>query len=491
MSGIYDYSTTFQEKILAMLWRDSTFYALYQDVIKPQYFEMDIHMDLSRIVLNFYEKYETPPSLEAVLEEIRVLCSTSKVKKEKFKDYLGTVENLVEMNLSDIEYVRDKVVTFGQKQALTEAILESVDDVQKGTNFEKVKHRIDEASQVGQNIGDLGTFYFQSLEERIPSFYSRRDIDKVPTGVDLLDKAMHGGLGRGELGIVIAPPGTGKTLSLVNFGAAASMAGYNVAHYSLEMNEEMVSSRYDMRFVEKNFQYIKENQSKVVEALSRLSKMKRGDLVVKSYPTRTATVSTIKSHLTKLRISKGFVPDLIIIDYPDILRPTRDYGEKRHELELLYEEIRALGQEFNAAVWGASQTNRGALAKKVVTIADLAESFGKAAVADFMIALSQTKEEKRNGEVRYYVAKHRNGQSDETLHCDIYSDQMMIQSNAERETAFDLDDENDDEETRKQKWSNKKKQMDDNRARDKAEADKNENNVANEILNKMNKDKQA
>lgn len=483
MAGIYDFSETFQAKILSMLWRDPTFFSLYSEVVKPQYFEMDIHIDLARIIINFYEKYNLSPSLEAMMEEVRMLCSGSKLKKEKFKEYLSCVDSMIESNLADLDYVRDKVVTFGQKQALTTAIMDSVDDIQKGENFDRVKQRIDEASQVGQNIGDLGSFYFDDVQGRIND-YGRRMLEKIPTGVDLLDKIMHGGLGRGELACVIAPPGTGKTLSLINFGQGAVMAGYNVAHYSFEMNEERVNQRYDMRFTEKTWGYINENQSKVITSLSLLAKHRKGDLVVKSFPTRSCTVAMIKSHLTKLRIAKGFVPDLVILDYPDIMKPSRDYSEKRTELELLYEEIRGMAQEFNCAIWVASQTNRGALSKKVVTIADLAESFGKAAVCDAMIALSQTKQEKRDGEVRYYIAKHRNGQSDETIHCDINYEIMKITSNAERETAFDVDADDEDEEARKDKWSKKKKQMDAQRSKGKDQA---EDDVANEILGKIGK----
>jgi replicative DNA helicase len=443
-SGAYDYSDSFQEKILAMLWRDATFYSLYQEVIKPQYFEKDIHIDLARIILNFYEQYNLQPSLEAVLEEVRVLCNGSRVKKEKFKDYLQAVEHLMEMDLRDIQYVRDKVVSFGQKQALTEAILASVDDIQKGNDFGMVKKRIEDASQVGANIGDFGTFYFDTIDERMDA-YHKRDEAKIPTGIELLDQVMAGGLGRGELGIVLAPPGSGKTLTLINFGASATQHGLNTAHFSLEMNEEKITQRYDTRFTEKNFEYIRDNKDSVTNSLKSLAKMSKGRLVVKSFPTRTLTVDGIRSYLTKVKLSENFVPDLEIIDYPDIMKPSRTYDVKRHELELLYEELRAIAQEFNFACWGASQTNRAALAKKVVTMADLAESFGKAAVSDFMIALSQTKKEKRNGEVRYYVAKHRNGMSDETIHCDIWYDKMKVQSNAERETSFDMEDDEDDD----------------------------------------------
>ena len=484
MSKSYEFSKTFQEKIIAVLLRDSACYTLYKETIKPKYFELDIHIDLTRIIFEYYETYKNSPTMEALLEEIRQLCKGSKIKREKLSEYVSTIERIVSVNLEDAEYVKDKIVLFGQKQALTEAILKSAEDIEKGNDFERVKTRIDDAVRVGTEVHDMGTSYFNTIEERI-SAYNKPQTIKISTGIDLLDKVMAGGLSRGELGIVIAPPGSGKTLSLVNFGASAIIAGMNVLHLTFEMSEERVTQRYDVRFIDKTFDYIKENQSKVSESLKRLSKMNRGELVVKEYPTRTCTVNTIRSLLTKLRTASDFTPDLLILDYPDIMKPTRDYGEKRHELELLYEEIRAMAQEFNLAVWGASQTNRAALAKKVVTIADLAESFGKAAVADFMIALSQTKEEKRNNEVRYYVAKNRNGTSDETIHCDIFYDKMKVQSNIERQNEFNLRGDSDDDEDNDVKTKSK---GDYASSRYKKFKDDSETKVSKTVLSKLRED---
>jgi len=473
----YEFSTGFQEKILALTWREPSFFTIYKDCLKPQYFESEIHIDTARILFEYYEKYEMSPTLDVMMEEIRLLCTNSKIKKEKQPDYEKTINNLVNADLSDASYVKDKIVAFGRKQALTEAILKSVDDLKKAEDFSIIENRIKEANQVGQDIGDFGTFYFEDVEERLKA-YDVRDTEKIPTGIDLLDKVMAGGLGLGELGIVIAPPGTGKTLSLVNIGANAIIHGKNVAHFSLEMNETRVTQRYDMTFTDKDFNYIKENQSSVAKALSLLSRVRKGQLVVKSYPTRTCSIDMIKSYLSKLKLARGFVPDVIIIDYPDLLRPTNNYKERRTELEILYEEIRGLGQELNCAVWGASQTNRGALEKKVVTIADLAESFGKAAVADFMIAISQTKEEKKNNELRYYVAKSRNGESDHTVHCDVYYDRMKVRSNAERQMAFELADDSDDSDASSEQ---RRKRME----REIRERQKSEDSVANEIRKNM------
>lgn len=483
MADVYDFSGSFQTKILALLWRDSSFFTLYSETVKPQYFESEIHIDLARIIFTHYEKYEEPPSLEAMEEEVRTLVGSSKIKSKKSDEYYSEVNKLVEANLNDMSYVRDKVIEFGKRQAVTQAILDSIDDVKAGKNYDKVEERIKSATQVGEDIGDHGTDYFseESIDARLEETYEKsEDLEKIPTGIELLDRVMGGGLGRKELGIVIAPPGTGKTLTLINIGASAINNNKNVLHLSFEMSEEKVAQRYDMKFLNRSKDAIKGNLKKVSKALKMLGNARKGKLIIKEFPTRTCTPDTVRALVTKLRISKGFVPDLIILDYPDIMKPSRTYGERRHELEMLYEDVRALGSIFDCAVWGASQTNRSALDKKVVTIADLAESFGKAAVADFMIALSQTKKEKKLGQVRYYIAKHRNGTDGETIHCDIWYEKMTVQSNEERESAFDMEDDDEDD----IEENNPKKKTFSGKRRKKKGNDGSE--VASAIMNEMN-----
>jgi len=428
-SNVYNFTVTFQERILGLLWRDFSSYALYSNVIKPKYFETDVHIDICRMIGDYYKKYQQQPTYDALVEEVRVMCNKLKTKAPMYNKYMDCINNMSEMDLSDYAYVKDRVTEFGKRQALVEAVMNSADVIEKSGDYEIIRKIIDDALLVGSDISDLGLDYFDDIKGRIHLYETGDDdVQRFPTGISPeLDRSMNGGLGRGEQGVVIAPPGVGKTITLINIGANAVRLGFNVAHYSFEMSDKQISRRYDRCFLDKNLDYIRENIPAVTEAIQNIAFHCKGNLIIKRYPTKGATVNDIRSNLTQLRIQKNFTPDVIIIDYPDIMKASVSYTEKRHVLESIYEDCRALATEFNCAVWVASQTNRTALSKKVITMEDLAEAFtGKAGTADFMVALCQTLEEKEDGIMRLFLAKQRDGKSSETIPIGIFYENMKM-----------------------------------------------------------------
>ena len=134
----------------------------------------------------------------------------------------------------------------------------------------------------------------------------------------------------------------------------------------------------------------------------------KGTLVVKEYPTKSASTRTIKSHLEKLR-QRGLDIGMVIVDYGDLLKPVILTREKRHDLESIYEELRAIAQEYACPVWTASQTNRSGLNAEVITMESISEAFSKCFVADFIFSVSRTIEDKTTNSGRIFVAKNRNG----------------------------------------------------------------------------------
>ena len=428
-NNIYKFSESYQLKILSLLARRKDIFITYREVIKPQYFRKDIHIDLARIIFNFYDTEidrssihgteVNSPTFDVLIEEVRKLCKGPKAKLAG--QYALDVADLVEMDLSDAEYVKDSIIAFGKRSAIEHAILASVDVIEKGTeDYSDIEDMITKAIRVGDDVSDLGTDYFENAEARMKLYASGTDgVRRIPTGMAGLDKVLHGGLGDGELGVVIAPPNRGKSIALINIGAGAVMEGFNVAHYTLEMPQKQVEKRYDGRFMKKDFEYLKENSSKVLAAIHNIQKMHKGNLIIKKYPASTCSINTIRSHLTRLHIEKGFLPDLILVDYGDLMQPLKSYKDKRFEIESIYLALRDLGCEDGCPVWTASQTSKGGLDKKIITMADLAEAFLKANIADFMMALCQTTEEYQENQMRIHVAKHRDGVASITLPADI------------------------------------------------------------------------
>jgi replicative DNA helicase len=223
----------------------------------------------------------------------------------------------------------------------------------------------------------------------------------LPPGKGIL----NGGLGRGELGVVCAATGVGKSHFLTMLGANAMRERKNVVHYTLEMSESLVGLRYDSNLCDIDSDDISDRKEEVI---AKYKEMKLGQLFIKEFPTCWATVNNIRAHVEKLN-ARGFKPDLIIIDYADILRSTRQYDAKRFELQLIYQELRAYASEIDVPIWTASQSNKEGAGADVVDLNNMSEAYGKAMEADVVISLSRKSHEKSLGVGRLFIAKNRAG----------------------------------------------------------------------------------
>ena len=211
--------------------------------------------------------------------------------------------------------------------------------------------------------------------------------------------------------MVVAPPGVGKSLWLVNQACMGLTEGRNVLYVSLEMREDKVAQRFDSILTGYNQGKLKEvsSQLQVQERLNTFQDNFNAKLVIKEFPTATATVNTLRALLVQLQNHSDFVPDLIVVDYLELLRPTTEVQQEYHAQQRISEELRGLAMENNCLLWTATQTNRQGRMVKVITDAELGDSYGKIRTCDFAISLNQTTEEFDNGQMRSFVIKSRNG----------------------------------------------------------------------------------
>tara|TARA_R110002051_G_scaffold215650_4_gene280090 strand:- start:411 stop:1565 length:1155 start_codon:yes stop_codon:yes gene_type:complete len=300
--------------------------------------------------------------------------------------------------VTDIEYIKDTALDFCKKQNLKSAMVKSIGLLQN-SSFDEISQVINDSLKLGMD-NDEGYDYKRDFEER----FKPRFRNPMTTGWSLIDDICKGGLGQKELGVVIAPTGAGKSMALVHLGVQALREGKTVVHYTLELQDTVVASRYDSCLTSIPLQNLTSFKEQIYEEVQGIS----GRLIVKEYPTKTASTQTIRNHLEKLRM-RSIDVNMIIVDYGDLLRPVRYLKEKRNELESIYEELRGIAAEYEAPVWTASQTNRSGLNAEVITMESISEAFNKCFIADFIFTISRTIDDKVANSGTLFIAKNRNG----------------------------------------------------------------------------------
>ena len=394
------FGKSFQEKLVKTILFDRNFANQMEEVLDTNYLELkylQVFVDLL-----FQHKQSYPhPTYEAMVSVVRTQTEdySDSIIKQVIEFMARIKSNAI--GDDDEEYVKEKSLDFCKKQKLKEAILKSVDLLQS-QSFDQIQKVINEAMNLGAD-NDHGHDWHKDVLDR----FEMKMRNPVSTHWDEIDSITKGGLGKRELGVVVAPTGAGKSMALAHLGAYAVIKGKTVVHYTLELADTVVGQRYDSCITGIELQNLMSMKDSIVMAVEHIP----GKLIIKEYPTKSASTRTITGHLEKLR-QKGINPDMIIVDYADLLKPTATgfkSQELRHSLGNIYEELRGIGQTFDIPVWTASQTNRSGLNAEVITMESISEAFSKCFVADFICSISRTIEDKTENKGRMFVAKNRNG----------------------------------------------------------------------------------
>ncbi len=358
------FGTSFQIKILSALMSDKVFFKTVYDIIKPSYFDSESNEWILTKMLSYFDTYQKLPTLDVFRVEL------DKVDRDILK--ISVVDNLKQilrlLESEDLDYVKKETIEFCKNQEVKNAILESVNLLQEG-KIEQIKTKIDSAMKAGQDT-NVGHNYKEDIVDRYESTVS---------------------------------------WALINVGMSAAKAGKTVVHYTLELNEGYVGQRYDAVLTGIAVQNLKYNIKEVEAQVKKL----KGEIIVKYWPTKTASINSIKASLDKLKL-QGIDADIIIIDYADLIKGN-SRRERHEELEEIMESLRGLGGEYECPIYTASQINRSGADDDIIVGTKIAGSFSKLMTADFVVSLSRKIEDKLAGTGRWHVIKNRFGPDGMTL----------------------------------------------------------------------------
>ena len=391
--NLNQYGPTFQIKVISALLTHKEYLTNIHDIISEEYWDNQAQKWIIKEILNYYDKYHTTPSMDVLKIEMKRIDNdvlALSIKEQLKLAYQSTDE--------DLKYIQEEFSTFCKNQQLKKALLNSVDLLKAG-DFDGIKYLVESALKAGQDK-NVGHEYNKDIESRF-----REDARTVlPTPWGRVNDILQGGLGNGDFGLIFGNPGGGKSWSLVAVGGHAVKLGFNVLHYTLELGEAYVGRRYDAFFSNIPVDTILKNREKIEEILPELP----GELIIKEFPTGRATIGTIESHIRKVT-DLGVKPDLVIIDYVDLLSTKKRTADRKGEIDDIYTSTKGLARELDIPIWSVSQVNRAGAKDDVIEGDKAAGSYDKIMITDFCMSLSRKAKDKVNGTGRFHIMKNRYG----------------------------------------------------------------------------------
>jgi replicative DNA helicase len=393
LSTLSSYGIHFQTKVISSLLTHKEFLVNIHDIISEEYFDNSAHKWVITEILKYYDKYHTTPSMEVLKIELKRI--DNEVLQLAIKEQLKEAYRASD---EDLAYVEEEFSNFCKNQQLKKALLTSVDLLNAG-DYDSIRHLVDNALKAGGDK-NLGLEYSKDIESR----YREEHRTAIPTPWPLFNDLMQGGLGEGDFGLIFGNPGGGKSWTLIALGAYAVQQGFNVIHYTLELGEDYVGRRYDACFTGIPVNTILQHKNQVEKEIIELP----GNLVIKEYSPGKASISTLEAHIQKC-IDLDFKPDLIIIDYVDLLRSKRSKGDRKEEIDDIYVSTKGLAREIKVPIWSVSQVNRAGAKDDIIEGDKAAGSYDKIMITDVAISLSRKKEDKVAGTGRFHIMKNRYG----------------------------------------------------------------------------------
>jgi len=405
----FSFSPEFQKQIIVAMVQEPKIFEHLGVLTSHENFEIREYSEIFKGIQKFFNEYRGIPTKEILHDLV-----AKTYKSETLTETVSEIYDSERLPSSTLRYIEENVRNFISCQAIKKAVIESLDDLGDIKKHLNVKDRIEKALTVGASLDDFGVDVYN--DDEILNRWMRRqndsEVKRVSTGWTKFDQ-IFGGYGVGELFTYMGPAHSGKSMYLVNAGANILLQKKNVLHITLEMSEEITSQRYDMRLLGLNKDELK--TPKANAKIKELLESHIGKLVVKRYPSGLASAADIAAFIKRLENVKKFVPDVLVVDYADIMRSLNKYNDKRFELDSIYQQLRNLGIEFNIPVITATQLNRSAIEKLetggILTEEFIAESYGIARIVDCGVTINATPADNANNNSVIYVFKNRDGEA--------------------------------------------------------------------------------
>ena len=392
---------SFQQTLIKSIIEDKKYGEQIIDVIDSKYFDNSSFRFITAHIKEYYQKYGNIPDYQSLSQTIILELGS----QESARIHLDTIHDIKE-NTKEDPMVREEALNFCKQQNLKKELKMVTAIIENGKfqEYHKIEGIIQKALQVGLPPEEsIDVFH------NIDAALEKDNRQPIPTGIEGLDSALKGGLGVGELGVILAPTGTGKTTILSLFSNTAYLHGYNVLQIFFEDNPDNIKKKHYTIWSGVAPDEQPENKDFVKEKIVQVQSQSKGSLDILKLPSDSVTISEIKSRLRK-RISEGNKIDLLVIDYVDCISPEKsNFGEEWKGEGSVMRSLEAMTSEFGIVIWTATQGNRESISSEVVNSDQMGGSIKKAQIAHVILSIGKTIEQKEHNLATMTLLKSRIG----------------------------------------------------------------------------------
>jgi len=391
---------SFQQSLIKTIIEDKKYGENIIDVIESKYFDNNSFKYIMENLKELYKKYEKIPTYDTLQQKIM----SENINSDVAKVHIDTLEIIKNLEQST-QYVKDTALNFCKQQNLRRVIktVNSIIDNGQFEEYSKIEEIVQKALQVGSDENEP-TDVFDDIEGAL-----RKDFrHPIPTGIDGIDSVLKGGIGKGELAVLLAPTGVGKTTYLTKVANSAYNYGCNVLQIIFEDNKEQIKRKHYTIWSGIAPDDQSDNEDQVLFSVREAQNNSNGVLKILKLDSDSLTISGLKTMLRKY-FSNGFNIDLLVLDYVDCVIPERSYGDEWKGEGSIMRGLDGIASEFNIAIWTATQGNRESIASEVVTTNQMGGSIKKAQVGHVIISVGKTLEQKEHNLATITILKSRIG----------------------------------------------------------------------------------
>jgi len=380
-----NYTYEIQKLYLEMFLSDAETFIRCQNIFDSENFDQKLR-ETAKFINSYVDQYKVMPEII----QVNAVCQTN-------------LES-VTIPRENYEWLMTEFEQFSRHKALERAILKSADLLEKG-EYNPVEKLIKDAIQISLNK-DMGTDYFEDPRGRLDNL--KNSNGQISTGWPSVDKKLYGGFNRGELNIFAAASGGGKSLFLANLGVNWALMGLNVIYLTFELSENLVSMRLDSMTTGIGTRDIFKSIDDV-ELKVKMLKKRSGHLQIKYMPSGK-NCNDIRAYLKEYQVKKGGKPDVLLIDYLDLMMPLSvkvSPSDLFVKDKYVSEELRNLAMETQCITVTASQLNRSAVEEIEFDHSHISGGLSKIQTADNVIGIFTSRAMKERGRYQIQFMKTR------------------------------------------------------------------------------------